>query len=462
MPSNGDSPGFGSLSADSVSRKAPHVQTSGLVGEDARCPVTGLPDRKAFGLGLAAAVLSAGRSSHGPVVMSLRVEGLLALENRLGRAARESALRMASGRIRENVRPSILVARNNTDEFAILIPDGESVVAIESRVSRILAALHEPMELGSERVALGSTIGVARFPEAGRESELLMNHADAALRVAQNQNASYRFWYEGLGASAQERQSLEKELREAIEHDQLELHFQPMVDTETGEIQGMESLARWRRPGYGWVPPLEFFAVAKDCGVLVELEEWIVRRAASVHANWRRRGISRGRVSINCVPSFLARPNFEKIVLSILDKQGLDGSAVEFEVEQSSLFPESAIRLESLESLRASGIHVTVDDFGASSFPESRLIALPVDRLKLAASCLPGPGSGPVQGPSIRQIAEMAAELKIEISAKGVEHASQRAFLREQGCPAMQGYLCGRPMTPLDAAVLLRRGYVDL
>ncbi len=451
------------LDGEPLPDRRPDVSVSkdGGQGNTSVCPLTGLPDREALMLCLAAAVLAAGRSRAGPTLVSVRLRSLREIEARLGSEARDEAIRTLSDRLREFIRPGAFLARTGGEQFAILLEVAEDVLETENRLGRILEALHLPLEIGAESVSVQSWAGVARFPEGGRESVLLMLNSEAALLIAHEQNVPYRFWYDGLGESAQEKKSLETDLAEAIEHDQLELHFQPLVDAGTGEIQGMEALARWRRPGYGWVPPLEFFPVAQACGLLEALEEWVLRRAASIHSDWRRRGISRGRLSINCVPSFLARPSFAPMVLSILDLQGLDGHAVEFEVAENSLGAGSTVRIESLKSLRENGMRVAIDNFEWGHLSERQLAELPVDRLKIARECVARSAVQAGDGRTALSIIQVAKDLGLDVSAEGVETAAQRDFLVASGCRVMQGFFFARPMTPLDAAVLLRRGSID-
>jgi diguanylate cyclase (GGDEF)-like protein len=454
MPSSGE---FHSERSENVteSQDAQH-------GSDARCGVTGLPNRKSLKLSLAAAVLSAGQSGSGPALIALRLHSLGRVERRLGPKARNEALCVLSDRVRELLKEGDLLGRTGPEDFLYLLKSAETMVSVERLVGRILEALRSPISIGGESIIVQGTVGVACYPEAGRDSEVLMRNSESALHIAQEQDAPYRFWCEGIGEEAEERRSLGRDLAEAIEHDQLELHFQPMVDAETGEVQGMEALARWLRPGHGWIPPLEFFAVAEECGVLESLEEWVLRRAASIHANWQRRGLSRGRLSINCVPSFLAQPSFADRVLSILDMQGLDGRSVEFEVDESSLGANATIRIESLEALRAHGMRVAIDDFRMVALRSEQLAAFPVDRLKMARDCVPNEEGKDDCDEVASRIIELGAELGLDVSGKGIEDAWQRDFLLSKGCRTMQGYLFARPMSPLEAAVLLRRGYIDL
>ena len=440
-----------------------------------------LPDQGAFLARLSAELRSAGsRSGAGQSVagqraatpalitikvLSLRVRSFGSQRSQIDAESRTQMIKTLTRRLRDLVRPSEYLALTGKDQFSILVQEPSSVVDVESRVLRILEVLHSSIDFGSDSMLARCSAGIALMPEEAGEPEALFRNSEAALRIADEQDASYRFWYDGLGVPFSEKRALERDLAEAIEADQLELHFQPLVDGETREILGMEALARWRRPGYGWIPPLAFFSVAKEAGLLEQLEEWVLRRAASIHSTWRKRGISRGRLSINCVPSFLARSSFAPMVLSNLALQDLDGEAVEFEVVEESFRPGASIQVESLISLRESGMRVAIDDFRWGHLDEQSLAELPVDRLKIAPTCLPGAGDpslSPVDGSAALSIIRVAQKLNLDVSAEGVETEAQRNFLLDHGCRVMQGFLFSKPVTPLDAAVLLRRGQIDI
>jgi EAL domain-containing protein (putative c-di-GMP-specific phosphodiesterase class I) len=275
-----------------------------------------------------------------------------------------------------------------------------------------------------------------------------------------NGKGHFRFYQPQLSHSLVGRLEKERALREAIGRDEFELHYQPRVDTLSGRLRGMEALVRWRRPGAGLVPPLEFIPMAEQTGLIVPLGELVVRKACAQLAQWREQGLPVVPVSINVSARQFGQGGLARLFASCMAEHALEASLIEIEITESCMMGESQAVAEELAALEALGSKLLVDDFGTgysslSQLQRMDLDVLKVDRAFTAQLCEGGEGEA-----LFRAILSMAHALDMSVVAEGVETSAQLRMLRELRCDEVQGYLVSRPLPADGMAALMRRGFV--
>jgi EAL domain-containing protein (putative c-di-GMP-specific phosphodiesterase class I) len=322
----------------------------------------------------------------------------------------------------------------------IVTEDGQPAAAIDM-AERLLAAFSEEIEVETARFKIGLSIGVAISPNDGLDAATLLANAEAALHRAKHERPGAAQMFEAeMDAKLRERRALEHDLKSAIAEGQLRVHYQPQANM-AGEIYGFEALARWLHPTRGLVPPSVFIPIAEECGAIKEIGEWILREACREAASWPR---PLG-VSVNLSALQLRQNDFVATIQKILVETGLSGHRLELEITESALIEDPAATLNILRRIKTLGVKIAMDDFGTGYSSLSYLQSFPFDKIKIDRSFIVNIDVNPQATAIIRAIIGLAHGLHVPVIAEGVETPEQRAYLREEGCEEIQGYLIGRP-----------------
>jgi EAL domain-containing protein (putative c-di-GMP-specific phosphodiesterase class I) len=260
-----------------------------------------------------------------------------------------------------------------------------------------------------------------------------------------------------MNAAALRRLTLENRLRSAIANGGLELHYQPQVDLESGEVSGVEALLRWSDEELGAVSPVEFIPIAEDSGLIVVMGEWVLRTACAQAKAWRDDGIHLPRVAVNVSVMQFVQRNFPDLVARILRETRLEPDALELEVTESLLMKDADGATETLQTLKGLGVRIAIDDFGTGYSSLSRLKEFPIDRLKIDRSFVNAVNTNPQDRAIASAVIAMADSLQLCVTAEGVETIGQLDFFRESGCGEAQGFYLGRPLAPAEIEAVLRR-----
>lgn len=425
--------------------------------------LTGLANRTLFGERLRHALARAARAgergrsgaSTGDAearpdevaVLCLDLDRFKAVNDTLGHAAGDLLLQQVAARLREAVRAGDTVARMGGDEFVVVQVNGPQPQAAQALAARLIEALCTPFDLDGRPACVGTSVGVALYPRDGAEPESLLKRADLALYRAKSQGRGTSCFYDGgMDAEVRERGALARELRAAIGTDRLELHYQPIVRCEGGEVGGFEALMRWTRPGRGRVAPAEFIALAEEAGLIVPLGRWALESACRAAAAWP----GGRRVAVNLSPAQVRGDDLPAAVADVLRRTGLPAERLELEVTERPLIGDADRALQTLRGLKALGARVVLDGFGAGQSSLSHLRRFPFDALKMDRSLLRASGEDPGARAAVEAILAMGRKLGLDVTADGVETAQQLDALRAQRCDAAQGPLLGRSM-PADA-----------
>lgn len=375
-------------------------------------------------------------------VLCLDLDRFKSVNDGLGHPIGDQLLAVAAERLQACARSSDTVARLGGDEFAILqgsVSDPKETISL---ATRICESLSTPFHIGDHQIVIGTSIGIAMAPTDGIDPDRLLKHADMALyRAKADGRGVYRFFEPEMDARMQVRRRLELDLRNALDHDEFELHYQPLVNLETDTISGFEALARWRHPDRGLVSPAEFIPVAEETGLIVPLGEWVVREACRAAVTWPKNV----RVSVNLSPAQFRGDDLARKVFSALANSGLAPGRLELEITESALLEDNDSTLTTLHALRDMGIRIAMDDFGTGYSSLSYLRSFPFDKIKIDGSFVRDLSGSADASAIVNAVATLSQSLGMTTTAEGVETEAQRQLVKEAGYTEMQGYLFSRP-----------------
>jgi len=449
---------------DVTDRKAAEEQAAFLAYHD---KATNLPNKAMFEELLGLAIARAKRHDLGVAVLSMDLDDFKLVNDSLGHEAGDDLLRQLADRLREATRETDLVARQGGDEFLLLLSDLErgrvqagasdlTMTVAESVAARIRDVFVAPFLVGDTELYVTSSIGIAAYPNHATDGAELLKNADAAMY--QSKRVSPGGWavYADDSGDALGRLSLSTRLRKAVENQNWELHYQPIVDVIDGSMRGVEALLRWNDPGGGLVPPGEFIPLAEEMGLIEVIGDWVVEELARQDARWRAEGLEL-ELSFNLSPRQLWQPDIASRILSRLRAEDVDPARVVVEVTESTAMTDPDRTLRILGDLHASGLRIAIDDFGTGYSSLSRLKDMPVDILKIDRSFVRDANADEQSGSMVRAIVQLAAGLGMTPLAEGVETEAERTFLIDHGCRLAQGFHFARPTPAADILVRHRR-----
>jgi predicted signal transduction protein with EAL and GGDEF domain len=353
------------------------------------------------------------------------------------------------------------IARLGGDEFTVVLSDVSDVAHIERVAMRILTTLSEPIPLQSHNPVVTPSIGIAVFPEDGEDPDTLVRNADTAMYVAKAAGrACFRFYDEEMNARAVEQLKMEEELRDAMTNQELELRYQPQVDTTTGRVVSMEALVRWKHPVRGMVSPLEFIPVAESTGQIIELGDWVMSEVARHCLYWDSLGLDPFRVCINISPLQFNQDDLPKRIAEFLKGSELEAHRLELELTESAIMTDAKANIEKLTQLKALGLELAVDDFGTGYSSLSYLKRFPIDTLKIDQSFVADLDT-PDGAAIVDAIIALSKTLNLRVIAEGIEDKEQLTYLVNKGCDLLQGYYFARPIYPEDVPNMLRQDFTD-
>ena len=421
--------------------------------------LTGLPNRMLLNDRVNQAVNSAERRSKKVAVLFLDLDGFKHINDSLGHPIGDKLLQSVAKRLVGCVRSSDTVSRQGGDEFVVLLSETEHPEDAAITARRMLQAVAEGHSIDQHDLRVTTSIGVSVFPDDGLDAETLIKNADTAMYQAkENGRQSYQFFKPAMNVRAVERQSIEENLRRALELKEFSLHYQPKVKLATGEISGAEALIRWTHPTRGPVSPAHFIPVAEDCGLILPIGQWVLREACKQARTWLDAGLPLGTIAVNISSMEFRENNFLESVFTILGETGLDPTHLELELTESVLMKRAESAASVLKSLRTRGVRIAVDDFGTGYSSLSYLRKFPIDALKIDQSFVRQITSAPDDTTIVTAVISMGRSLNLRVVAEGVETREQLEFLRAHQCEEAQGYYFSRPVLPRQFGILLKTG----
>ena len=381
-------------------------------------------------------------------VLLLDLDRFKSVNDTLGHPAGDALLRGVALRLKGLLRETDALARLGGDEFAI-IQDGELNPhdAAKALAARIIETLRAPFDVEGHEIHIGASIGIALAPEHGSDSDTLLKMADLALyRAKSDGRNTYSIFDKEMGELVSSRQKIESELRRAVESDELQLCYQPIIDTRSHRICCVEALVRWRHPSRGTVLPDEFIPLAEETGLIAPITEWVLDAACREAAKWPA-GV---KVAVNLSPTQFKKANLITIVTEALARSGLSPQRLELEITETALIESASECLGALEQIKSLGISVALDDFGTGYSSLSHLTMFPFDKIKIDKSFTRELTKRFDSAAIISATLHLAKGLKMETTAEGVETVEQYRYLKTAGVTSMQGYLFKRPATAAE------------
>jgi diguanylate cyclase (GGDEF)-like protein/PAS domain S-box-containing protein len=370
----------------------------------------------------------------------------------LGHAAGDHVLQVVAERIGVQLRKSDVGARLGGDEFAILLSDCSNELDASAVALRLIREISSPIHIEDVEVTVGISIGLVFAPLHGTDVDILLRNADLALYAAkQAGRGCYKTYQEGMESQLEQRSSLERDLRAALNRNEFHLHYQPVLNVQTDKVTSFEALLRWDSPTRGNVPPPEFIPFAEEIGFMTEIGDWVLRTACAEASKWDNDVC----ISVNLSPTQFCMPDLLGSISSILEETGLPPHRLELEITETSMIDDVPHAHGVLSALRKKGIQIALDDFGTGYSSLSFLRKLPFTRIKIDKSFVQDIDRNPGALAIIKAVTSLCNGLGVAATAEGVETAGQMAILRSEGCSEVQGYLISRPTAPEAARAWL-------
>jgi diguanylate cyclase (GGDEF)-like protein len=408
--------------------------------------LTGLPNRRTFIERLQAMMGEPHDESDMIAVMFMDLDRFKMVNDTLGHDAGDLLLKSVTARIQKLLRSSDLVARLGGDEFTILLDHVKSVEVIAKIANKVCQRLAEPFMLMNQQVYVSTSIGISIYPNDSRDVNTLIKYADTAMFKAKETRNSFSFYEAGMEVVVAKRMELETEMRQALEHEEFTLHYQPQIDLPTGKIAGAEALVRWQHPQKGMVSPAEFIPLAEETGLIAALGEWVLKRACLQLREWLDKGHQPLVLAVNISSRQLEDRQFVSKILATLRETGIPTDLLELEITESAIMRNPEEVIPALEELKQMGISLAIDDFGTGHSSLNYLRRFPVDTLKIDRSFVSDISKSPEDSILINGIIALAKSLHLKVIAEGVETHEQKVYLQEQKCDWVQGYYLYKPM----------------
>ena len=415
--------------------------------------LTDLPNRALLQDRVLQAISRVERSGKDLAVMFIDIDNFKNINDSLGHDVGDELLREVAKRLTISVRQHDTIARHGGDEFIVLLEELDGQRGAARVAQKILDALRAVFVVGGTAQHISGSIGIALFPEDGRDPQALMKNADTAMFHGKSLGKNtYQFFTPQMNTAAKKRAALESGLRVAVKQNELSLHYQPQVNLNSGKIVGIEALVRWNSTENGLMMPSEFIPLAEETGLISEIGEWVLREGCRQARQWQDMGVFPPRMAINLSARQLGGKGFVDLVAKILAETGLDAKYLELEITESQVMRQAESSILLLNEFANMGIHLAVDDFGTGYSSLSYLKRLPIRKLKIDQSFVRDITVDSNDTAIVAAIINMAKSMNLQVIAEGIETAAQLNVLRAEGCSMGQGYyFC----VPLSADALL-------
>jgi diguanylate cyclase (GGDEF)-like protein len=426
--------------------------------------LTDLPNRNLLIQHLQIAVDRAAARRERLAVLFLDLDRFKVVNESLGNRHGDELLKAFSERLRHHLRGTDLIARVAADEFAIFLPAIETDSVPIRVAEKLLGMTRLPFALQGREVYLTASIGISRCPEDGTDAESLLKHAEIAMyRAKETSRDAYQVYTSGMGSNSLEQISLEADLRRALtqERGELELFYQPVLDSVQGRVQGVEALLRWRHPSRGLMTPGEFLWLAEVSGLASVLDLWVLRTACREVQAWRDEGGLDLQLAVNLSPRTFQQADLLRRVKGVLAEAGFPPCSLVLEITETLAMQNAEATLAVLRGLKDLGVQIAIDDFGTGYSSLSYLTTFPIDTLKVDRSFVHTLGRGRGGEEVAAAVIALAVSLGIGVIAEGVEHDEQRRWLEGLGCERFQGYLFSPPLPASECRDLVIQGGLE-
>jgi len=427
--------------------------------------LTGLANRNLLNDRIAQALAQARADGLMVGVLLLDLDRFKLINDGFGHSPANELLKSVAHRLNQSVRDTDTVARLGGDEFVVVIGRLQSADDLSIVAGKILRSLNQPFIMEGKEIFVTASVGAALYPRDGDHGEILLRNADVAMyRVKEHGRNNYRFYAPEMTHMAIDRLDMEGNLRRALERDELQVYYQPLVDLRSGNIVGAEALVRWQHPRIGMIQPGEFIPLAEDTGLIIPLGQLVLRQVCGDICNWQAAGLPPVKISINLSARQFRQDDLSATIRNVLDETGVDGGRLAFELTESMVMHDVENTLATLRELKKLGATISLDDFGTGYSSLSYLKRFPIDTLKIDRSFVRDIHQDKDDAAIAHAVIAMAHKLGIKVIAEGVETRDQLKLLSEFSCDEIQGYLFSRPVPVGEFSLMLgkRRSLSDL
>jgi len=435
---------------DITQKKKFEKQISFQLNHDA---LTSLPNRILFKDRINYALTQAQRNSSKFAVLYMDMDRFKTINDSMGHPAGDQLLRKMSKRIVDCLRESDTLARIGGDEFLLLMPELSAITDVEVLIKKMQDLLSKPFSVEEQDIFVSFSIGISIFPEDGNNADTLIKHADMAMYQSKRQKKGcYQFFSNHLITQFQPNLTIENDIRKALNEDQFEVYFQPQFNVKVHKISGVEALIRWNHPEKGLIMPDAFIPLAEETDLICDIGNWVLEASMKTFQQWNKNPVLRDiTLAINISALQFSQENFCDFVLDTMRKYQITGSQIELEITENVVLQDIRQVITKLKFLSRYGIRFAIDDFGMGYSSLSYLQELPLNNLKIDRSFLSSIQSSKDSSSIISAVVSMAQEMNMEIVAEGVETEVQLNYIRNIGCPIVQGYYFAKPMPASDA-----------
>ncbi|MHB1173556.1 MAG: putative bifunctional diguanylate cyclase/phosphodiesterase [Sulfuriferula sp.] len=434
-----------------TSRQAAQLQHQAMYDS-----LTKLPNRVLFADRLQQAILIGRREKQPFALIAMDLDRFKEINDTLGHHAGDQVLQHVAACIRNCLRESDTVARMGGDEFAILLAPVSDLDGALATARKILKALEKPAYIAGQQIEIGASFGIALFPEHGEDAEGLMREADTAMYLAKQAHSGYQVYSKDTSQETDDHLALQGELRHAIAHNELVLHFQPKIDFSSGRISGVEALVRWQHPQHGLLAPDHFIPMAEQTGLIKPLTCHVLRSALRQCEEWQRAGLDLS-MSVNISAINIQDPEFPEQVAKLLKEFTVPPARLELDVAETALMSEPVRAMDCIKKLSALGLQIAIDDFGTGYASLSYLKEMLVAKIKIDKSFVKNMVVNHNDAVIVRSTVELGHNLGLKVVAEGVESQAVWDSLKALGCDDAQGYHMGRPLPADEFSEWLRQ-----
>ena len=409
--------------------------------------LTGIANRSAGRERIEQAIKHANRNKQRLALLFVDLDNFKTINDSLGHDTGDDVLRQVAQRLTEVLRDSDILARQGGDEFIVTLSDINDLEDVTATANKILNALIAPLTSKDVELSISCSIGIALYPSDGNDYETLLRLSDIAVYHAKEFGRNALCFFDpAMYANSQQNLRLIAELRGALQRQEFVLHYQPVINLNTGQRVGAEALVHWQHPTRGLVPPNDFIPAAEKSGIIVALGEWVLNEACRQLVQWQSEGLGDFFVAVNLSPVQFRRGAVEKVVQDALRRTSLQAKNLELEITESTLVHDSPQFMQSLQNLKALGVKFSIDDFGTGYSNLSYLQRFAVDKVKIDQSFVINLQHDPQKQSIVNAIIQMAKSMHLQTTAEGIEDGAAAQTVLDLGCALGQGYYYSRPL----------------
>ncbi|MDY0327238.1 MAG: EAL domain-containing protein [Arcobacteraceae bacterium] len=408
--------------------------------------LTGLPNRVLLQDRADRIIAQSKRNISKSAILFIDLDGFKTINDSLGHSFGDIVLKTVAYRLQSCIRATDTLSRHGGDEFVIIIPEINHKDEVEIIAKKIIQEFKKTFEINHQLLSTSASIGIAIYPEHGKNFEQLLQNSDSAMyKAKENGKNTYCFFTQQMKHNMLGLFQMQNDLKEAIKNKEFVLHYQPQIDLSENKIVGAEALIRWKHPSMGMVPPMSFISVAESCGYIVEIGEWVIQEACKQCAIWNQSGKDIV-VAVNVSAVQFKRGNLIEVVKKALQISKLNPKYLELELTESILISDTDNVLQTVKAIKELGVQLSIDDFGTGYSSLAYLKRFAVDKLKIDQSFVRDIVQDKEDATIVKTIIQMAKSFNLKSIAEGVENEEVLSVLQEFGCDEVQGYLFAKPM----------------